>query len=190
MSPAPARVDELKKRYEENPRRFFAPLANEYRKAGDLEAAIDLCRMHLEEQPGHLSGHIVYGQALYEAGHTSDARTTFEAALQLDPENLIALRHLGDISAADGDVTAATHWYQRVLDADPRNDEVIALIAGLQAPEAPSLLDQSDATPPPPPQYAEQAAAEPVMDLGFIEPSAPTPIIPIEAVAPPAPPAA
>ena len=189
MSPPPARVDELKKRYEENPRRFFAPLANEYRKAGDLEAAIDLCRMHLEEQPGHLSGHIVYGQALYEAGRASDARTTFEAALQLDPENLIALRHLGDISAADGDATAATHWYQRVLDADPRNDEVIALIAALQAPAPPSLLDQSDATPPPPPQYAAPAPSEPVIDLGFIEPSAPTPIFPIEAVAPPAPPA-
>jgi len=193
MSPPPARVDELKKRYEENPRRFFAPLANEYRKAGDLDAAIDLCRMHLEEQPGHLSGHIVYGQALYEAGRPADARTTFEAALQLDPENLIALRHLGDIAAAEGDGAAAAQWYQRVLDADPRNDEVLALIAGLQAPAAPSLLDQSDATPPPPPQYAEQAAAETapesVMDLGFIEPSAPTPVIPIEAVAPPPPPA-
>jgi tetratricopeptide (TPR) repeat protein len=190
MSPPPARVDELKKRYEENPRRFFAPLANEYRKAGDLEAAIDLCRMHLEEQPGHLSGHIVYGQALYEAGHAADARKTFEAALQLDPENLIALRHLGDISAADGDATAAAQWYQRVLEADPRNDEVIALIAGLQAPAAPSLLDQSDATPPPAPQYAEQAAADSSFDLGFIEPSAPTPIIPMEAIAPSAAPAA
>ena len=150
MSPPPARVDELKKRYEENPRRFFAPLANEYRKAGDLDAAIDLCRMHLDEQPGHLSGHIVYGQALFEAGQKGDAKTTFEAALQLDPENLIALRHLGDITAADGDATAATQWYQRVLDADPRNDEVIALIATLQAPPPPSLRYESDATPPPP----------------------------------------
>ena len=109
MNPPPARVDELKKRYEENPRRFFAPLANEYRKAGELDAAIELCRMHLEEQPGHLSGHIVFGQALFESGRTADAKVTFEAALNLDPENLIALRHLGDIGKADGDATVATH---------------------------------------------------------------------------------
>ena len=40
---AASRLDELKKRFEENPRRFFAPLANEYRKAGDLDQAIALC---------------------------------------------------------------------------------------------------------------------------------------------------
>ena len=31
-----ARIDELRKKFEENPRRYFAPLANELRKAGDL----------------------------------------------------------------------------------------------------------------------------------------------------------
>jgi len=178
MPPAP-RVDELKKRYEENPRRFFAPLANEYRKAGDLEAAIDLCRMHLEEQPGHLSGHIVYGQALYESARSADARAVFEAALQLDPENLIALRHLGDIAKSDGDATTATHWYQRVLEADPRNEEVTALIESLkQAPPASTVVIAEQQAPPPSPNYAEENKAP------AVEPSAPTPVIPIAAVAP------
>lgn len=178
MSPAPARIDELKKRYEENPRRFFAPLANEYRKSGDLDAAIDLCRMHLEEQPGHLSGHIVYGQALYESQRPADAKAAFESALTLDPENLIALRHLGDIARAASDAGTATHWYQRVLDADPRNDEVIALIASLQeAPPPPNVVITEDAPPPPAPQYAENAEGAAAIDH-----AAPTPIIPISAV--------
>lgn len=181
MAP-PARVDELKKRYEENPRRFFAPLANEYRKAGDLDAAIDLCRMHLEEQPGHLSGHIVFGQALYESSRPAEAKTVFEAALTLDPENLIALRHLGDIARADGDVTAAKHWYGRVLEADPRNDEVTALIDALgQAAPAPTVVLAEQHEPPPPPNYAEETAPARAVD-----PGAPTPAVPIAAV-PPAP---
>ncbi len=176
----PARVDELKKRYEENPRRFFAPLANEYRKAGDLDAAIDLCRMHLEEQPGHLSGHIVYGQALYESSRAAEAKTVFEAALTLDPENLIALRHLGDIARAEGDATAAQHWYGRVLEADPRNDEVIALIDALgQAPSAPTVLIAEQHELPPPPNYAQEHAPAVAVD-----PNAPTPAVPIAAVAP------
>lgn len=183
MAP-PARVDELKKRYEENPRRFFAPLANEYRKAGDLEAAIDLCRMHLEEQPGHLSGHIVYGQALFESSRAAEAKTVFEAALTLDPENLIALRHLGDISKSSGDATAAKHWYGRVLEADPRNDEVIALIDALgQAAPAPTVVLAEQHEPPPTPNYADEAAPSRAVD-----PSAPTPAVTI-AVVPPAPPA-
>src|SRR5215217_6054600 len=92
------RIEELRKKFEDNPRRYFAPLANEYRKAGDLEQAIALCRTHLKDQPTHMSGHIVFGQALFESGQHDEARQVFEAALALDPENLIALRHLGDIA--------------------------------------------------------------------------------------------
>src|SRR5205809_5993114 len=115
------RIDELKKKFDENPRRYFAPLANEFRKAGDIEQAIMICEEFLPQQPGHMSGHIVYGQTLFEADRLPEARTVFETALGLDPENLIALRHLGDISLRAGDESAARGWYTRVLDADPRN---------------------------------------------------------------------
>ncbi len=124
-----ARIDELKKKFDENPRRYFAPLANEFRKSGDLEQAILICEEFLQEQPGHMSGHIVYGQALFETARLDDARTVFETALSLDPENLIALRHLGDIASRQGDARNARMWYERVLEADPRNDEIMALLA-------------------------------------------------------------
>src|SRR5205823_42379 len=94
--------DEHRKKFDENPRRYFAPLANEYRKIGDIDQAIFICQEYLPQQPGHMSGHIVYGQALYEAGRMDEARGVFETALALDPENLIALRHLGDIARAHG----------------------------------------------------------------------------------------
>src|SRR4051812_47629737 len=152
-----ARIDELKKKFDENPRRYFAPLANEFRKAGDIEQAIIICEEFLPQQPGHMSGHIVYGQALYEAGRMDEARTVFETALALDPENLIALRHLGDIARSQGDPESARTWYMRVLDADPRNDEIQGLIASLNAVEAPSI---SDFAPPAAP--AEQLAADTV----------------------------
>ena len=48
--PNSARIDELQKKFYENPRRYFAPLADEYRKAGDLQGAIELCRTHLAQQ--------------------------------------------------------------------------------------------------------------------------------------------
>ena len=126
-----ARIEELRKKFEENPRRYFAPLANEYRKAGDIEQAIAICREYLPQQPGHMSGHIVYGQALYEARQVEEAKTVFETALSLDPENLIALRHLGDIALMVGDSQAARMWYGRVLEADPRNEEIQAQLASI-----------------------------------------------------------
>ncbi len=37
----------------------------------------------LPKQPEHMSGYIVFGQALYESGDLSDARIVFEQALQI-----------------------------------------------------------------------------------------------------------
>lgn len=140
----PSRIDELRKKFDENPRRYFAPLANEYRKIGDFEQAIFICQEFLPQQPGHMSGHIVYGQALFETGRHDEARSVFETALALDPENLIALRHLGDIARARGDTETARDWYRRVLESDPRNEEIAGILTAL------------DNEPPAPPPAAEQ----------------------------------
>ena len=171
-----ARLDELKKKFDENPRRYFAPLANEFRKMGEIEQAIMICEEFLPQQAGHMSGHIVYGQALFEAGRLEQSRTVFETALTLDPENLIALRHLGDIAKGNGELETARHWYTRVLDADPRNEEIQQLLYSLDdtpsvvldetklaAPNAPaapgSAADQRFAPPPPAIPELPKAAA-------------------------------
>ncbi|MDO8502373.1 MAG: tetratricopeptide repeat protein [Gemmatimonadaceae bacterium] len=128
------RIDELRQKFHENPRRYFAPLANEYRKAGDPEQAIAICRAHLAQQPGHMSGHVVYGQALYDADRIDEARVVFEKALSLDPDNAIVLKQLGDIARRHGETAEARHWYGRALDADPHDAETAAYIAELTEP--------------------------------------------------------
>jgi tetratricopeptide (TPR) repeat protein len=127
------RLRELQQKFEENPRRYFAPLANEYRKGGQPRRAIEICKAQLEHMPGHMSGQIVYGQALYEAGEFAEARQVFERALTVDPENLIALRSLGDMSLQTGNAPEARSWYVRLLDADPKDTSVIALISEIDS---------------------------------------------------------
>ena len=160
------RIDELKQKFDENPRRYFAPLANEFRKGGDLEQAILICQEFLPQQPGHMSGHIVYGQALFESGRLDEARGVFETALSLDPENLIALRHLGDIAGRQGDPSSARRWYERVLEADPRNDEIQSLLAGLH--EAPAAHEGAPTPDYSAPDYATQDHA---MHAPSVEPT-------------------
>ena len=150
-----ARIDELRKKFDENPRRYFAPLANEYRKSGDLAQAIFILEEYLPQQQGHISGHIVYGQTLFELGRDEEAKRVFETALALDPENLIALRHLGHISRQAGDFDAARSWYQRLLEADPRDVEIEQLVGSLDSAaqaQAASLSASAavESVPPPP----------------------------------------
>jgi tetratricopeptide (TPR) repeat protein len=162
-----ARIDELRKKFDDNPRRYFAPLANELRKAGDLEQAIALCRAHLPQQSGHISGHIVLAQALFEANELDEATHVFEQALDLDPENLIALRSLGDIARSASDTAAARSWYERVLEVDPRNEEIVELIRNLPEPqpEVPQVEERDPA-----PATASVAEAETESDDAAREP--------------------
>lgn len=138
------RLRELQEKFEENPRRYFAPLANEYRKGGQPKRAIEICRSQLSQMPGHMSGQIVYGQSLYECGEFEEAKQVFERALALDPENLIALRSLGDMSLQSGNTVDARKWYTRLLDADPHDAAVIALVSEIDA--------SAEAAPVPTPQ--------------------------------------
>ncbi|HSQ30984.1 MAG TPA: tetratricopeptide repeat protein [Gemmatimonadaceae bacterium] len=158
-----ARIDELRKKFDENPRRYFAPLANEFRKMGDLEQAVFICQEYLPQQPGHMSGHIVYGQALFELGRDEEAKAVFETALSLDPENLIALRHLGDIARQAGDLDVARFWYLRVLESDPRNDEISQLLMSLDSAPSGSARTQPRHSPAVAPEVvsAEPPAAPP-----------------------------
>jgi tetratricopeptide (TPR) repeat protein len=133
-----ALIEDLLRQYAENPRRVFARLANELRKSGDYDRAIEICRGQIPQQPGYISGHIVLGQSLYDCGRLEEARQTFETALNLDPENLIALRHLGDIARQHGENDVAMGWYRRLLEVDPQNDEVVAQLEAMGSGSAPT----------------------------------------------------
>ncbi|MBA2689092.1 MAG: tetratricopeptide repeat protein [Gemmatimonadaceae bacterium] len=117
------RIIELQNKFEDNPRRYFASLANEYRKAGDLQRAISICLIYLEKQPAHTAGHVVLGQAQYDTGKIDEAAETFKTVLALDPENLIALKCLGDIAQANGNLELAHDNFRQVLTADPRDHD-------------------------------------------------------------------
>ena len=138
------RLRELQGKFDENPRRYFAPLANEYRKGGQPKRAIEICRAHLAQMPGHMSGQIVYGQSLYEAGEFQEAKEVFARALTLDPENLIALKSLGDIALQAGNTSEARTWYSRLLEADPKDTVVIALVSEIDAAADAAPLEMAE----------------------------------------------
>ncbi len=135
-----------------------------------------------------MNGQIVYGQALFDAGQYDEASATFNTALGLDPENLIALRHLGDIARLTGHPAEAVQWYSRVLEADPRNEEIQEYLAEAKAAAAPAppVAAAPAAVPAAPraetPQGTDtiKVPAVPRPSLSNVTPIAPVETIPVK----------
>jgi tetratricopeptide (TPR) repeat protein len=101
------RIDDLRRRVEADPTSIaFAALAEEYRRAGQYDEAVAVCRTGLTRHPAYLSARVTLGRALLELNELDAAQAELEAVLKIAPENLAATRALGDIAARRG--TAAS----------------------------------------------------------------------------------
>jgi hypothetical protein len=145
-------IEKLERRYAENPDgRFFAPLADAYRKAGQVDRALELVRAGLQKHPDYLSAHIVLGRCLLDKGSDPEATATFQSVLSLDGENIIALKSLAEIAERAGRVDEARGWLQKLLAVDSMNAEAEAdlerLGGALAAPAAPAEEAPSEIAP-------------------------------------------
>jgi tetratricopeptide (TPR) repeat protein len=158
-------IEKLEKRYAENPRgRNFAPLADAYRKAGEVDKAIELCLNGLERHPDYVSAHIVYGRCLVDQKNDVGAEEVFKKVLSLDPENIIALKVLAELADRGGRPDQAVTWLSRLLAADPMNGD------------AEESLKQARAKAAAKPAPVEPAAAEEPVVVALTEPEpAPAP---------------
>lgn len=71
--------------------------AEKLRRAGNPQAAIDLCRDALVRFPGHLSARVTLGWALLDIGRLKEAREEFESVRKSAPDNFAAIRGLAQL---------------------------------------------------------------------------------------------
>lgn len=117
-------INELKKKLEENPESpVFVPLADAYRKQGNLQEALSVCKKGLEKHPSNTSARVVLGRIFKEQGKIEDAASEFRKVLEVDPENLMAHSSLGAIFMDKNDYQAAIEEYQKILTLNPDDEE-------------------------------------------------------------------
>jgi len=124
-------IEKLEQRYRENPQQWFAALADSYRKAGSLDLALDVVRAGLEKRPNYVSGHIVHGRCLIDQKLDAEAQAVFERVLELDAENVIAIKALAEIGDRTQHADMSRRWLTRLLEVDPSNEEAQGMLAQL-----------------------------------------------------------
>ncbi len=134
MDKETSEIAKLTERIEKDPKsKLFVPLAEEYKKAGDMEMAIHVLTEGLKNNPGYVTAKAFLGRLLFEKGDLAAAKKEFEEVVKAIPDNLLAQRKLGDIYALQDNNVGAISHYSIALSLNPRDEEVISLVADLKA---------------------------------------------------------
>jgi tetratricopeptide (TPR) repeat protein len=151
-----SRIDDLRKRLEKEPgSRLFAQLAEELRKAGNLDEAIAVCRDGLQKHPAYPSARMTLGRALFDKRDLAGARAELESVLKGAPDNILASRLLAECLEGLGDLGAAVDRFRKTLALAPGDRHMAGKVAALDLRI--DSVSRRDATPQPAPKAAPDA---------------------------------
>ena len=177
-------IEKLQRQFEENPRRFAAPFADALRKSDEVERALEVIRVGLELNPDYIPGSVILGRCHLDMGNDEGAEAAFSRVLDLDNENVIALKSLADIMERQGRSDEAVSFLTYLLDVDRSNDEAREQLARIRGTPttAPTAVEPAappaagDTAPSPQPFFGALPADEPPAPAPqveeFLEPTA------------------
>ncbi len=157
----PTRIEELRRRLQKDPSSIaFAQLAEEYRRAGRFQDAVDTCRAGLKQHSGYLSARVTLGRALLELGDMDGALTELTDVLRAAPQNLAAIRGLAEIHRRRGELREALEQYRTAFELaqnDPGIDQIVRDLRRELSP--PAGRPTPTTTPGPGPARTDPAGA-------------------------------
>ncbi len=113
--------------------RGFVSLADAYRRNGDPIEALRILRDGCRRHPEMASGHVVAGWTHAGEGDAAETEGAFRAALEVDPQNVAALKGLADVLSEAGENEAALSLLLTLRSLNPPNEELEGRIQHLQA---------------------------------------------------------
>lgn len=129
------RLDLLRRRVLEDPASIaFAQLAEEYRRGGDPQAAVDTCVAGLVTHPDYLSARVTLGRALVALGRLDEAGLELERALAAEPESVGALRGMGELHLRRGNRGDALVCFTRAHELAPYDADLERAVSQFTEP--------------------------------------------------------
>jgi len=96
----------------------FARLADAYRRAGDPLRALEVLETGIGRHRDYATAHIVRARAYMDLERSGDAEQALLRVLELDGNNLVAMRGLAGLARERGDVADARKWLERISGLD------------------------------------------------------------------------
>lgn len=132
-------IEKLKEKFDKDPNsKLFLPLAEEYRKEGMLDEAIDVLQKGLEKHGAYTSARVLLGKTYLEKGMLDEARKEFEGVIKVVPDNLFAHKKLAEVYRDTGETDLALKAYKTILKLNPMDDESVANLRDIEAALSPA----------------------------------------------------
>lgn len=112
--------------------KLFVPLAEEYRKAGLVDDAINLLVQGLEKHPNYLSAHVLLGKIFMEKRMLAEAKNEFQKVIAIIPDNLYAHKKLADIYRELGDRKDTVSELRIILNLNPADEWALATLSAIE----------------------------------------------------------
>lgn len=134
MEKDPSEIAKLTERIAKDPKsKLFVPLAEEYKKAGDIPMAVSVLQEGLRNNPSYVTARSFLGRLLMESGDLPGAQKELEEVIKAIPDNLLAQRKLADLYIYQGRSSDALQRYRAALALNPGDKEIPSLIADIEA---------------------------------------------------------
>jgi tetratricopeptide (TPR) repeat protein len=132
-------IEKLKEKFDKDPNsKLFLPLAEEYRKEGMLEEAIDVLQKGLEKHVTYTSARVLLGKTYLEKGMMDESRKEFESVIKIVPDNLFAHKKLAELYRDTGETDLAIKAFKTVLKLNPMDEESISHLKDIEAALSPA----------------------------------------------------
>lgn len=126
-------IDELEPVLAQHPDSMrFARLADAYLAVGRPDKAVALCEQGLQYHPRYAAGRLVLAKALLAQGEQTKALHTLKSLLDQDPRHPMAWKYYGDLQHSLGKEGPAELSYAELLNLDPLNDDVRAILTAMR----------------------------------------------------------
>lgn len=171
-----AKIKLARERFQRRPdSRDFAPLADLLREAGQFREALLILDKGLRKYPRYVTGQVIKGRTLIEAGYEDLGRAALKKALELDSCNLLALDLL------IGEATGRKAWsevlapLEKLVALEPEDEKLVIFLSKVRQ----KLLEDEPKTPVH--QDYRNVVAEPVVES---DPQPPVIVEPVKPVTP------
>ena len=132
----------LENKLSRNPRSLvFSRLADCYRKKGEIQQAIGVCKQGLKIHPDYVTARVLLGRCYLEQEKLKEAVAEFVKAVELDRRNQIAVKMIADVYTRQGMREKAGDLYNYLVRMDPDNQSLVRLTAGFKGAGATDIHD-------------------------------------------------